>query len=320
MAKPLVGPHADGPGNAAVVRPVPHSERGLAIANGLATGWCADPYRMGLAAIDECVRNLVCTGADPERIAILDNFCWPGCDDEVRMGELVRASLACYDGATAYGAPFISGKDSLNNQFRTEEGDVIRIPPTLLISGFAPVEEERLVTSMDAKSAGNVLLLVGATTGDLGGAHVTELAGGILPGGSGDIPLLDLHAGPANAKAVAHAIRTGLVSSAHDLSEGGLLVAAAEMGFAGRLGIELELEAVLGAEGRPLVAGFAETPSRYLLEVAPEHVEAVMAALGEVPQAVVGRVTADSILRVPALGLAESLDGLRKRWLAPLDW
>ena len=133
----------------------------------------------------------------------MDNFCWPGCDDEVRMGELVRASLACYDGATAYGAPFISGKDSLNNQFRTEEGDVIRIPPTLLISGFAPVEAERFVTSMDAKSAGNVLMLVGVTTADLGGAHVTELAGGILPGGSGEIPLLDLQAGPANAKAVA---------------------------------------------------------------------------------------------------------------------
>ena len=169
-------------------------------------------------------------------VAILDNFCWPGCDDEVRMGELVRASLACYDGATAYGAPFISGKDSLNNQFRTEEGDVIRIPPTLLISGFAPVEAERFVTSMDAKSAGNVLMLVGVTTADLGGAHVTELAGGILPGGSGKflcstsrlaLPMPKRSPGPF----------AQVVCSAHDLSEGGLLVAA-EMGFAGRLGIE----------------------------------------------------------------------------------
>ena len=320
VAKPLVGPHADGPGNAAVVRPVPNSERGLAIANGLATGWCADPYRMGLAAIDECVRNLVCTGADPERIAILDNFCWPGCDDEIRMGELVRASLACHDGATAYGAPFISGKDSLNNQFRTEEGDVIRIPPTLLISGFAPVEAERLVTSMDAKSSGNMLLLVGETTAALGGAHVTELAGGILRGGSGEIPLLDLQAGPANARAVAKAIRTGGVSSAHDLSEGGLLVAAAEMGFAGRLGIELDFNAVPGASSNPMVTAFVETPSRYLLEVAPENLTAVQAALADAPHAVVGKVVEGDTLGVPALGLQESLDALRKRWLAPLDW
>ena len=136
---------------------------------------------------------------------------------------------------------------------------------------------------MDAKSAGNVLMLVGVTTADLGGAHVTELAGGILPGGSGEIPLLDLQAGPANAKAVARAIRTGGVCSAHDLSEGGLLVAAAEMGFAGRLGIELDLAAVPGDAAHPMVTAFAETPSRYLLEVAPEHVDAVVAALGDAP-------------------------------------
>ena len=165
-----------------------------------------------------------------------------------------------------------------------------------------------------------MLLLVGTTATDLGGAHVTELAGGILPGGTGESPLLDLQAGPANAKAVARAIRTGGVCSAHDLSEGGLLVAAAEMGFAGRLGIELDFDAVPGDSANPMVTAFAETPSRYLLEVAPEHVDAVVAALGDAPHAVVGRVHEDSVLRASALGLEESLDALRQRWLAPLDW
>ena len=154
----------------------------------------------------------------------------------------------------------------------------------------------------------------------LGGAHVTELAGGILRGGSGEIPLLDLQAGPANAKAVAKAIRTGGVSSAHDLSEGGLLVAAAEMGFAGRLGIELDFNAVPGASSNPMVTAFVETPSRYLLEVAPENLTAVQAALADAPHAVVGKVVEGDTLGVPALGLQESLDALRKRWLAPLDW
>ena len=111
---------------------------------------------------------------------------------------------------------------------------------------------------MDAKSAGNALMLVGVTTADLGGAHVTELAGGILHWRLGEIPLLDLQAGPANAKAVARAIRTSGVCSAHDLSEGGLLVAAAEMGFAGRLGIELDLAAVPGDAAHPMVTAFAE--------------------------------------------------------------
>ena len=221
-----------------MVRPVPGSERGLAIAN----GWPPLGVRIRIAWVwrqSTNVRNLVCTGADPERIAILDNF----------VGQAVTTKCAwvnwsglrsCYDGATARRA-FISGKDSLNNQFRTEEGDVIRIPPTLLISGFAPVEAERFVTSMDAKSAGNVLMLVGVTTRSWWSTcHRTGRRNSAwrLRRNSSAGPS---QAGPANAKAVARAIRTIGVCSAHDLSEGGLLVAAAEMGFAGRLGIELDL-------------------------------------------------------------------------------
>ena len=110
------GPN-DGPGDAAIIRPVPDRPRGLAIGHGLATGLARDPYLMGLAAIDECVRNMVCVGADPSRIAILDNFCWPSCGDPRNLGSLVRASEACLDGGIAYRTPFVSGKDSLNNQF-----------------------------------------------------------------------------------------------------------------------------------------------------------------------------------------------------------
>ena len=105
-----------------MIEPVPGTGRGLAIACGLRTSigdprQGGDPYEMALAGIDECVRNLVCVGADPSRIAILDNFCWPGCHDERSMGALVRACEGCYDGAMAYGTPFVSGKDSLNNEF-----------------------------------------------------------------------------------------------------------------------------------------------------------------------------------------------------------
>src|SRR5690606_20739835 len=121
VVKPLVGPRQDGPSDAAVITPVVGSRRGLAIANGLCTRLADDPYLMALAAIDECVRNAVCVGADPSRIALLDNFSWPGVGDAASMGALVRAAEGCYDGAKAYRAPFVSGKDSLNNQF-TEGG------------------------------------------------------------------------------------------------------------------------------------------------------------------------------------------------------
>ena len=114
-----------------------------------------------MEAIYECVATLVDVGAGPKRIAILDNFCLPSCKDPRNMGALVRACAGCYDAAKAYRAPFISGKDSLNNQFVTEDGRTIQIPPTLLISGFAPVEKDTGAVSMDAKQAGRKPVKVG---------------------------------------------------------------------------------------------------------------------------------------------------------------
>jgi phosphoribosylformylglycinamidine synthase len=276
VVRPLVGPAGDGPGDAAVILPVKGSTRGLAIGNGLATGWEQDPYQMVLAAIDECVRNIVCVGGDPSRIAILDNFCWPGCDDPERMGLLVRAAEGCYDGAKAYRTPFISGKDSLNNQFTTEEGETIRIPATLLISGMGLIEDVEHCVTMDAKQAGNVLLLVGETTEAMGGSHAVMCCPGLAVDRS--LPCTDLVKGPARAHAIAGLINSRLLQSAHDCSEGGLLVAAVEMGMAGGLGLSFE-SGVLENASNPYVSLFAETPSRYLLEVKPDDVAAVETAL-----------------------------------------
>jgi phosphoribosylformylglycinamidine (FGAM) synthase-like enzyme len=157
VTRPLVGPLGRGPSDAAVIEPVPGTGRGLAIACGLATGLEADPYQMTLAAIDECVRNLVCAGADPDRIAILDNFCWPSCKKPENLASLVRAAEACYDGAKAYRTPFVSGKDSLNNQFTTEDGRTIEIPPTLLITGIGIVPDITRTITMDAKKPGSTI-------------------------------------------------------------------------------------------------------------------------------------------------------------------
>jgi phosphoribosylformylglycinamidine synthase len=242
---------------------------------------------MAIAAVDECVRNLVCVGADHTRIAILDNFCWPSCKDPRNMGALVRACAGCYDAAKAFRAPFISGKDSLNNQFVTEDGRTIQIPPTLLISGFAPVEKDSRAVSMDAKRAGSKLVVVGTTSARLGGSHFALLSG--THAGSPKIAAPCLKTGPANAAAVAGAIRAGIVRSAHDASEGGILVAAAEMAFAGGLGLALDL-AKLPCDGDVgfLARAFAEDPSRYLLEVDESDLPALAKALGSVQHAVIG--------------------------------
>ncbi len=311
VIKPLVGPAGEGPSDAAVITPVLGSSRGLAIGNGLCTLWSDDPYQMSLAAIDECVRNLVCVGADPSRIALLDNFCWPGCHDPRRLGELVRAARGCHDGALAYRAPFISGKDSLNNQFSTDDGRTIEIPPTLLISGIGIVHDVRSCVTMDAKAPGNLLVLVGPPTrGALGRSHHDLLFG------TGDSPLpeVDLRAGPAAAALVHRLIRDGLVRSCHDLSDGGLLVAATEMAFAGGLGLELRLPAGPGVL-------FSEEPSRYLLELAPRDLDRARAAAKASKGLAIEAIGAfDDSGRLHGAGVDEDMNELLSIWLKTLDW
>jgi len=306
VVKPLVGPDGEGPSDAAVILPVAGSNRGLAIANGLATGLRADPHVMTLAAIDECVRNLVCVGADPSRIALLDNFCWPGCTDPERLGGLVRAAEACYEGAMAYRAPFISGKDSLNNQFTTIDGRTIEIPPTLLISGIGIVPDVMRCVTMDAKKAGSLLVLAGAPTGGaLGGSHYEMLFG--APADRAHMPGVDPTLGARIARGVADLIAAGHVLAAHDCSDGGLLVAAAEMAMAGRLGLDLTLDGL---------DCFSEEPSRYLLEIAPD----ALAHLDDVPHTVIGTFNDTARLTVADDQLDIPIDDLLAAWLGTLDW
>ncbi len=309
VVKPLVGPLGRGPSDAAVIEPVPGTGRGLAIGCGLATGLEADPYEMTLAAIDECVRNLVCAGADPDRIAILDNFCWPSCKKPENLGSLVRAAEGCYDGAKAYRTPFVSGKDSLNNQFTTEDGRTIEIPPTLLITGIGIVHDLDRVTTMDAKKPGSTLLLVGPACESLSGSHHDRLFGS----GSGPAPTVDLEYGPRTARVVADAIRSGIVRSAHDVSDGGVLVAIAEMLIAGSTpGREIGFE---GSATLTEALAFCEGPSRYVLEVDDASALHRFSTVGCVA---LGRLTNSG--RLAWGGVDEAVERLAEAWRAPLDW
>jgi phosphoribosylformylglycinamidine synthase len=290
VIKPLVGVEDDGPGDAAVVLPVRDSTMGLAVACGICPryGWI-DPYAMALCAVDEAIRNAVAVGADPSRIALLDNFCWGTPEDPEVLGSLVLAARGCHDAAIAYRAPFISGKDSLYNSF-TRDGEVISIPGTLLISAIGRVPDVRRCVTMDLKEPGNLLFLAGLTKTELGGSTwlVTfemELAG--------RAPKVDLEQGPRLARAVFEAISAGLVRACHDLSDGGLAAALAEMAIAGGLGLEADLAAVPRADdaANDGVLLFSESPSRYLLEVRPEAADALARLFDGLPIARIGAVT-----------------------------
>jgi phosphoribosylformylglycinamidine synthase len=332
VVKPLVGVSNDGPSDAAVVRPVLNSRRGLVISCGMNPHYGDyDTYHMAASAIDEAVRNCVAVGADPTRIAILDNFCWGYTDRPETLGSLVRAALACHDIALALGTPFISGKDSLNNEFSYEvdgEKKTISIPPSLLISALGQVEDVRRCVTMDLKEPGNLLYQVGATRAEMGGSHfnlVQEQSGGTAP-------QVDPALARSTFAAVHQAISAGTVRACHDLSEGGLAVAIAEMAFAGGRGAEIALNnlsqdcAVAEADEKNVVLLFAESNTRFLCEVPEGQAEAFELAMAKVPCARIGKVTADAKVSIransddeTALIDAEIAD-LKEAWQAPLRW
>jgi phosphoribosylformylglycinamidine synthase len=325
VVKPFVGPAADGPSDAAVLKPleVADSWQGVALGCGFNPAYGAiDPYAMAISAIDEAVRNVVAVGADPQRIALLDNFCWGNPLIEDRMGGLVRACQGCYDGALQYGTPFVSGKDSLNNEYTdTVSGRQVAIPPSLLISSLGIVPDIRHTATSDLKEAGNALYLLGETKSELGGSYYYRLQGLVghsVPGAAA--------AGPATARALFAAIQGGLVRACHDCSEGGLAVALAEMALAGRLGAQVDLGAVPTPASTSLPATarlFSESNGRYVIEVAPQNQAALEAALADVPHACLGHTNAAPELTIndgaaPLLNL--SVDRLLQAWrghLAP---
>ena len=272
-----------------------------------------DAYWMAASAIDEAVRNNIAVGG--RRIALLDNFTWGNPEKPERLGSLVRACEACYDFAVAFKAPFISGKDSLYN-----ESPLGPVTPTLLITAVGVIPNIQSTTSMDLKTPGNLLYIVGETFNELGGSEYYKLKGYL----GASVPKVKGAKAKRTFKAVTRAIDEGLVKSCHDLSEGGLAVTAAEMAFAGGYGLELDLRKVPGKElVRNDFVLFSESNSRFLIEVAEADgvdFEALMKGKG---YALIGKVTKEATLRIQGLNgrvaVEASLDKLRHSWKKTLS-
>jgi phosphoribosylformylglycinamidine synthase len=337
VLKPLVGVANDGPGDAAVIRPLLHSQRGIVVSCGMNPRYGDfDTYHMAASAIDEAVRNCVAVGADPARICLLDNFCWGNTDRPETLGSLVRAAIACHDMAIALGMPFVSGKDSLNNEFRFTgtdqkgadgQGNSIAIPPSLLISALGQVPDVSTCVSMDFKQPGNLVFIVGTTRDELGGSHFALVHG--LTGG--DVPKVDPRQAKRTFSALHRAISQRTVRACHDLSEGGLAVAVAEMAFAGDCGARIFLDRVPSdMPAGPLHALtllFSESNTRFLCEVSPEGLPGFLTAVEGLTYAQIGTVTEDRLIVYPgeaeagaAAILAADPAELKAAWQAPLRW
>lgn len=306
--KPLVGVDNHAPSDASVIAPLDTVRKGSRKAVALSNGFNPlygeiDPYAMAWASVDEAMRNIVAVGADPDQVAILDNFSWGNTQLPDRLGALVRCLQGCYSASLVYQTPFISGKDSLNNEYVGEDGQRHAIPGTLVISAVGIVPDVEITVTMDLKEAGNKLLVIGQTWQEFGGSHYALLYGQ----NGGKAPQANPNA--LNMLRKLHtAIQNGWIASCHDLSEGGLGVALAEMCIGGRLGAKIAL-----AESWML---FSESLTRFIIEVKPEYRSQVEAHFADCTLSELGNVTDTPELRITIDDVAHvvSVDALERAW------
>lgn len=285
IIKPLMGSAKDAPTDGCVFRPKLESWKGVAVSNGLNPEMGKfDPFVMAQMAVDEAYRNLITVGGGLTHAAILDNFCWGNPKSSLELGGLVRAAEGAKEAALAYGLPFISGKDSFNNTWKSNDGALHSIPPTLLVSAIGVLDDVRTCVSPGLKEEGALLYVIGETTDKLAGSWAAKL----WNESTAALPAVDLANAKTNYKKLQSAMKHRLILSAHDLSEGGLAVAAAEMAFGSQKGVEINIP-VEGISAE--VALFSETPSRILVEISPMHQNEFEQTMGARVASLVGKVT-----------------------------
>ncbi len=329
VVKPFTGVTNDGPSDAAVVRPILDSFKGVVVSHGICPRYSdIDAYHMAANAIDEALRNYIAVGGNPNHWAGLDNFCW--CDPVLsektpdgpyKMAQLVRANQALLDLCVPLNLPLISGKDSMKNDFY--DGSVkISIPPTLLFSVIGTIPDARKACTMDFKRPGDVVCLLGVTADELGASEYYTMQGYT----GNQVPVVDLVTAKARYHAFHQAVMAGLVASAHDLSDGGLAVAVAESAFAGGYGCDLTLTSVAfsGDNSRHSdeVLLFSESASRLLVTISPDKLEAFRTLMTPTGCQVLGTVASHDRLTITGLSGATVIDSscadLKAAWQKPL--
>ncbi|MFW6177934.1 MAG: phosphoribosylformylglycinamidine synthase subunit PurS [Desulfohalobiaceae bacterium] len=328
VIKPMMGPGAGGPTDASVFRPVLDRRQGLVLSNGICPKFSdLDTYWMLANALDEAVRNAVAVGGDPEQMVGVDNFCW--CDPvlsektpdgEYKLAQLVRANQALAHFCQGFGVPCVSGKDSMKNDY-SMQGIKISIPPTVLFSVLGIVPDVEKAVSSDLKQAGDLIYILGRTRRELGGTELAQELGLKAAG----VPQVDLLAARKRYRTLYLAMQKGLVNACHDLSDGGLAVAAAEMVIAGNLGASLRLEALPGAElGLSLTELlYSESPSRFLVTVPREKAEDFESCFQGQAWAWLGEVCQDFTLKLAWQGdsyLHLAGEDLARAWKGTMDW
>lgn len=306
IIKPLVGVKEDVHNDAIVMRPVLSSWQGVALSTGILP-WYGDidPYAMAECGIDTGIRNVVAVGANPERIALLDNFCWCSSNEPFRLGQLKLAASGCYETARRFRAPFISGKDSMFNDFKgyDPEGKPVKIsvPPTLLISALGIVPDLRNAQTLDFKFAGDLIYVIGLTKAELGGSEYYAYLGERERGEryiGNRVPRVDIPRARARYNCIFQALSQGIFSAVHSVGTGGIGFGLAKMAMAGELGAEIDLGMIPTEEELKIQELlFSETQSRLIVTVAPENTKKFEEIFGYEDFALIGKVISEPEIR-----------------------
>lgn len=252
-----------------ITKPLPESNRGIICSQGLNPTYSfIDTYHMAACAIDTAIRNVIAVGGTLDHLALMDNFCWCSSNEKERLGQLKAACEACYDYATAYGTPFISGKDSMFNDFKgfDRQGKAIKIsvPPTLLISSLGVLDDLTLAVSLDPKFAGDLIYILGETKDELGGSEYFAYQNTI----GNSVP--KVHA--KSAISLYHKFRSAaqkrLISSSLSPQFGGLGITLAKKAVAGQLGMDIDLTKIPKRIDHLL---FSESQSRFVVTIDPKR-------------------------------------------------
>ena len=331
VIKPLVGVDRDINSDAAVIRPVLDSTKGLAFSQALLPHYSSiDTYHMTACTIDEAVRRLIAVGADPEQIGGVDNFCWPNIqyhpednpDGKLKAAQLVRSCWALRDICLAYGIPLLSGKDSMyvDGHLTGPYGETHKVSalPTLQFSATSIVADIRKCITMEAKISGDLVYVLGTTADELGGSEYYEHFGYT----GRNVPRVDPDAFPKLYRTLGSAIDQELVASAHGVYRGGLGIHLAMTAMGAKLGMQIDLRLVPRVElDRDDKILFSESAGRFIVSIDPAVRDPFEAILGNHPFACIGKITESSQLEINGLSgeciLSIAVSDLKNAWKQP---
>ena len=294
VVKPFLGAHRDVPATATVMRVRHGRDEGLVLSEGVHPQFGdVDTQAMAMASVDEAVRRALAAGARLDRLAALDNFCWPdpiagpgNLDGEHKLALLVRCCEGLRDACEAYGVPLISGKDSMKNDAFLG-GVKISIPPTLLVSVIGQMTDVRRALTLAPRAAGDLLYVVGVTSNECGGSEAALALDLDLE----TVPRTDLAKNAARYRAFVAARDQGLIRSADAVTKGGLAVALTRAAMASELGVDVNLDGLDPSLGL-FATLFGESTGRLLFTCSPDDRGAVERLLRDHALHLLGRIVA----------------------------